>query len=179
MEKNLLKVIKEGFRPSASTNFSNADLQTAALNAIKEQMGLSGEVSFRDLRGKTDQLFAIIEEVLAELVPEALQADFPWAEVRTYGVNDEVIFEVKKVGSNRLHSVIQRGARGGVYRVKKLDGRLLRVETSVYTYAVEIDVVNIMCSYGGRSWVQSASVAFYPQARGADQCVARIPSECG
>ena len=144
MKIETLKVIREGFKPTISTDFSKQDLQTAALNAIKDELGFTEDTSLRAIRGQESKLFAILEEVLQELIPETLQGDFPWAEVKTYGVNDEVLFDVKNIGGRRMHSVIQRGARGGVYRVKKLDGRMMRVETATYGYAVEIDVIDIM-----------------------------------
>lgn len=129
---------------AALTNFS-ADANTAFVNALNEFLGLDENASIRDIRACEPQAFAIIEEVLDEHVPAALEAQIGlFAEIKSFARDAQPKFTIKNLGKNRVAYGIQPGARGGIYKARKLDSRDLVVSTKVQTVAYMITLEEIL-----------------------------------
>ena len=130
-------------RPSAS--FSAEEVNEAAVKAIMAECGLTEESSARDFRAVEDKAFALIEEAIDEVLPAKLTSVLgQFAEVRQFARNAEVVFNIEKIGKNRAKLTIAKGARGGIYRVAKLDKKYFSPETSVQTVSVYVTLEEII-----------------------------------
>lgn len=144
MTNEQLLVIKNGLRPQASSNFSTADANTAAIKALCEAAGISTEASLKEVR-RNAAAFAIIEEAIDEMLPADLQNVFgQFAEVKTFARDAEVVYKTEKVGKRRARLSVTKGARGGIYKAARLDNRHFQMETSVYTVAVYVTLEDII-----------------------------------
>jgi len=123
-------------KPQAGLNF--ADVQSAAKNALNTFFQeISGENSIRALRYNSREIFAIIDEVIDEVVPAQIQdMTAQFAEVRRFARNDKVEFVIPTTygSTRRQYTAVRRSARGGVYRAYRLDGKVLDME--MYPWAV-------------------------------------------
>ena len=130
-------------RPSAS--FSAEEVNEAAVKAIMAECGLTEESSTRDFRAVEDKAFALIEEAIDEVLPAKLTSVLgQFAEVRQFARNAEVVFNIEKIGKNRAKLTIAKGARGGIYRVAKLDKKYFSPETSVQTVSIYVTLEEII-----------------------------------
>lgn len=143
MEKTLLKqLLVAAARPTASVNFTDA--QSAAKNALIEHFGLE-DISLRDIKKHQGAIFAIIEEVLEEVLPAELQSQVGmFAEIKSFARDESVKFTIKGIGGTRVMRGIVKGARGGIYRARKLDDRELMVTTSVYTVGYQVTLEELL-----------------------------------
>ena len=130
-------------RPSAS--FSAEEVNEAAVKAIMAECGLDENSSARDFRAVEDKAFALIEEAIDEILPKKLEQVLgEFAEVRQFARDAEVAFNIEKIGKNRAKLTIAKGARGGIYRVAKLDKKWFSPSTSVETVAVYVTLEEII-----------------------------------
>ena len=130
-------------RPSAS--FSAEEVNEAAVKAIMAECGLDENSSARDFRAVEDKAFALIEEAIDEILPKKLEQVLgEFAEVRQFARDAEVVFNIEKIGKNRAKLTIAKGARGGIYRVAKLDKKWFSPSTSVETVAVYVTLEEII-----------------------------------
>jgi hypothetical protein len=130
--QELKSILLAAARPQANINFSDA--QSAAKNALNDYLSTS-QTSVRDLRPGS-ATFAIIEEVLDEVIPQAVEdRTQAFAEIRNFSRNDQVKFDVRTsyASRRRMYKAIKKGARGGVYKAYRLDGYSLTMTTEVYT----------------------------------------------
>ena len=130
--QELKSILLAAARPQANINFSDA--QSAAKNALNDYLSTS-QTSVRDLRPGS-ATFAIIEEVLDEVVPQAVEdRTQAFAEIRSFARNDQIKFDVRTsyASRRRMYKAIKKGARGGVYKAYRLDGFSLTMTTEVYT----------------------------------------------
>lgn len=144
-KKELLTLIKGACANKPVATFSASDVNNAAVTAIREALNLPENPSVRDIRPVQEAAFALIEEALDEIVPAAIKnvlADF--AEVRTYGINEEAIFELNKLGKSRAKLVVSKGSREGIYRAARLSGSTFTLPTYVETAAVFISLEEIL-----------------------------------
>jgi hypothetical protein len=143
MEKNTLKqLLVAAARPNTSINF--ADAQSAAKNALIEHFGISS-IALRDLRKYRNDIFAIIEEVIEEVLPVELESRVgQFAEIKSFGREDAVKFTIKGLGKNRIARSIVKGARGGLYRAHRLDDRDFMVTTEVWTVGYQITLEELL-----------------------------------
>ena len=145
MNKELLTVLTAAFEGRAVANFSKEDTNTAAVRAIMEACGLNENSTARELREKEAMAFALIEEAIDEVLPKKLEGVLgQFAEVKTFGRDDEVVFNIDKIGKNRAKLTISKGARGGIYRAAKLDSKHFSMGTQVYTVAVYTTLEDII-----------------------------------
>ena len=145
MNKELLTVLKAAFEGKAVANFSTEDTNTAAVKGIMEACGLNENSTARELREKEAMAFALIEEAIDEVLPKKLEGVLSqFAEVKTFGRDDEVVFNIDKIGKNRAKLTISKGARGGIYRAAKLDSKHFSLGTEVYTVAVYTTLEDII-----------------------------------
>lgn len=130
-------------RPSAS--FSAEEVNEAAVKAIMAECGLDENSSARDFRAVEDKAFALIEEAIDTILPKKLEQVLgEFAEVRQFARDAEVVFNIEKIGKNRAKLTIAKGARGGVYRVAKLDKKWFSPSTAVETVAVYVTLEEII-----------------------------------
>ena len=130
-------------RPSAS--FSAEEVNEAAVKAIMAECGLDENSSARDFRAVEDKAFALIEEAIDTTLSKKLEEVLgEFAEVRQFARDAEVVFNIEKIGKNRAKLTIAKGARGGIYRVAKLDKKWFSPSTSVETVAVYVTLEEII-----------------------------------
>jgi hypothetical protein len=143
MDAKLLKqLIKTAAVPSANVNFSDA--QSAAKNALVEHFGLE-DLSIREMKKHGPAVFALIDEVVEEVLPTLLEERIgAFAEVRTFGRDDIVKFTIRGMGKNRVARGIVAGARGGLYRARRLDDKDLMLPVMVKTVAYQITLEELL-----------------------------------
>lgn len=143
--KELKTILKAALVPhrNKEVNFSARDAQEAAINALLSFHGLSANSSYRDTRKLANM--AVIEEVIDEVLPlelENIMGD--WAEIRQFGRDEEVKFTIRGIGKRRALLSIVPGARGGVYKARRLDDKNLFIDTQVYTVGLMVTLEEII-----------------------------------
>lgn len=126
--------------------FSNEEVQSAATNALVKYFGLE-DLSIRSLNKHRNEIFEVINEVVDEVLPRKLEdriSDF--AEIKQIARNEEAIFTVKSTlaSKRRLMKGIQKGARGGIYKARRLDDAQFKVTTMVETVGYMITLEEIL-----------------------------------
>jgi hypothetical protein len=139
----LKQLLVAAARNKAIANFSVGDVQSAATNALVEHFGFK-DASFRDIRSQKEAVFAVIEEVIDEVVPMMVQdrtGDF--AEVQTFPRNASIMYKIPMAEESRrrMYRAIKQGARGGVYKAFRLDGYTINVTPEIHTvgYAITLE----------------------------------------
>ena len=129
----------------ASANFSNEDVNAAAVNAIMTECGLTAESSAREIRAVEAKAFALIEEAVDQILPKKLEQVLgEYAEVRSFPRDAEVVFNIEKIGKNRAKLTISKGARGGIYRAARLSNKYFSPVTGVETVAIYVTLEEII-----------------------------------
>ena len=145
MNKELKLGIIAALENKPSTSFSAEEVNEAAVKAIMAECGLNENSSAREFRAVEDKAFALIEEAIDEALPTKLASVLrEFAEVRQFARDAEVVFNIEKIGKNRAKLTIAKGARGGIYRVAKLDKKYFSPETSVQTVSVYVTLEEIV-----------------------------------
>lgn len=138
--KELKRLLVLAARPSVGVNFSDA--QSAAQNALNAFF-TEQNMSIRAIRNNP-AVFTVVEETIDEIVPKAVEdrtSDF--AEVKSFARNESIVFKIKtsRESKRRLYKALRKGARGGIYKAHRLDGKNLtfttRVETVGYATTLE------------------------------------------
>lgn len=139
----LKQLLVAAARNKAIANFSVTDVQSAATNALVEHFGFK-DASFRDIRSQKEAVFAVIEEVIDEVVPMMVQdrtGDF--AEVQTFPRNSAIMYKIPMAEESRrrMYRAIKPGARGGIYKAFRLDGYTISVTPEIHTvgYAITLE----------------------------------------
>lgn len=142
-KNELLTLFKAAMLPNKA-NFSATDANEAAINAILDTYGLKN-ASVREIRSRQEEVFAVMEEAIDELLPKAVENIIGgFAEIRTFARDAEVLFEIKGRGKNRARMSITEGARGGVYKARRLDTKTMQVPVKVETVGVYITLEEII-----------------------------------
>lgn len=145
MNNELKLALIAAFNKENTSNFSAEQVNSGAVNAIMEAVGLTSNSSAREIREKTAAAFALVEEAVDEILPKKLENILgQFAEVKTFGRNDEVIFNIEKIGRSRAKLTISKGARGGIYRAARLDSKYFSVTTSVQTVAMYVTLEELI-----------------------------------
>lgn len=140
--KQMLKVALIPHR-NKDVNFSAQDKQEAALNALLAYHGIDSNTSYRDIRNTANM--AIIEEVIDEVLPAELENIMgDWAEIKQFGRDEEVKFTIRGIGKRRALLSIVPGARGGVYKARRLDDKNLFIDTQVYTVGLMVTLEELI-----------------------------------
>lgn len=140
--EQLLQLAKNTLRASYAPNaqFSaNGETFTAdALDsALREELNVIAG-NFKDFRENKNVLFALIEEVIDELLPNRVRNTYAqFAETRIYAQGTKPVFNVK-TGKARARQFVTRVALAGIYETFKLDKTSFTIETSAYGGAAEI-----------------------------------------
>lgn len=126
-----------------TSTFSAEDVHTAARNALADYLGVDGLNSLAYLNPSD---FRLIDEVIEEVLPNKLQNILgTWADVRTYGYNDRVVFHVSPSASERrFKEVVVPGQAAGIYRARRLDSDVVEIETKVMTAAYNVILEEIL-----------------------------------
>lgn len=128
-----------------STTFSAQDVNAAAIKKLSETLGLPEGAGVREIRPYEPMAFALLEEALDEIVPATIKDILgDYAEVKTYGRNDEVVFNLDKLGRNRAKLVISKGSREGIYRAARLTSANFTLPTYTETASVFISLEEIL-----------------------------------
>lgn len=136
-------LIKGALSKDASVNFEEG--QNAAVKALYEYYGLNENSTYREIKRATNGNFAIIEEVIDEILPAELENIMgQWAEIKQFGRDEEVKFNIPNLGKKRALLSIVPGARGGLYKARRLDGKAMTLSTKVYTAAVYVTLEDIL-----------------------------------
>lgn len=139
----LKSIFKGAIRPDV-TKFSKEDANSAAINAILETYGLK-DATARQIRAKQPEVFAIVEEVIEELLPKAVEDIVGgFVETKTFARDAEPIFEIKNIGKARARRGIVEGARGGIYKARRLDSKNFQVPVKVETVAAYVTLEEIL-----------------------------------
>ncbi len=145
MTNEFKSLLVKALQGAPTTEFSAEDVNAAAIKAIMAECGLTETSSARDYRAVEDKAFALIEEVIDEILPKKLENVLGgFAEVKTFARDAEVIFDIEKIGKNRAKLTISKGARGGIYRAARLANKFFSPETHVETVAVYVTLEEII-----------------------------------
>lgn len=144
--KELKELLVAAAKNKGIANFSASDVQSAATNALVEHFGFK-DASFRDIRGQKEAVFAVIEEVIDEVVPMMVQdrtGDF--AEVQNFPRNASILYKIpmSEQSRRRMYKAVKPGARGGIYKAYRLDGFTLTVQPEVHTVAYAITLEELL-----------------------------------
>lgn len=144
MNRNeLISVFKGAIAPDF-TKFSQADADQAVINGIVESFGLK-DASAREIRARQAEVFALVEEVIEEMLPKAVEDVVGgFVETKSFARDAEVVFEIKGLGKARARRGIVEGARGGIYKARRLDERMFQVPVKVETVGAFISLEDIL-----------------------------------
>ena len=136
-------LFKAAMRPDVS-KFSAVDANDAAINAILEHYNLQ-DASARDIRAHKAEIFAMMEEVIEEILPAAITDIVGgFVETKTFARDAEVVFEIKGLGKKRARLGIVEGARGGVYKARRLDNKSFQVGVKTFTVSTYVTLEDIL-----------------------------------
>lgn len=144
MERSQLKdlLVAAAYSKDANVNFS--DLNSAAKNGLIEYFGLD-DLNVREIKRYSTDVFALIEEVIEQVLPMMLADRVGmFAEIKTFARDEQVKFTIKNQGKRRVVRGIAKGARGGIYRAKKLQDADLIVPTFVYSVGYQITLEELL-----------------------------------
>lgn len=143
-KQELKTLFRAAMAPADPTKFSANDSNEAVINALLETYGLEN-ASARDIRAHKTEIFAIVEEVVQELLPKAITDVIGgWTEVKTFARDAEPVFEIKGIGKRRARLGIIEGARGGIYKARRLDNKSFEVTTKTWTVKVFVTLEDIL-----------------------------------
>lgn len=139
----LISIFKGAINPDY-TKFSLSEANEAVINGIVEFYGLK-DASAREIRARQDEVFALVEETIEELLPKAIEDVVGgFVEVKTFARDAEPIFKTEKVGKSRARMSIVEGARGGIYRARRLDNKNFQVDVKVETVGAYVTLEEIL-----------------------------------
>lgn len=139
----LLTVFKSALRPNLA-QFSQASADNAVINAVLETYNLK-DASTREILARQPEVFAIMEEAIEELLPAAVEDIMgDYAETRVFARDAEPLFTVSRVGKVRARMSIVEGARGGIYKARRLDNKNMTVPVKVMTVGTFITLEEIL-----------------------------------
>lgn len=142
--KELKQMLVSAANLQGTENFSAFDTNVAASKALAEHLGIK-DFDERSLRHLNPSDYAILEEVIDELVPTRIEDVLGHvADIKTFGYQEQVVFTIKGIGSERFKRVIKQGAQGGIYQSRRLDNSNLTVDTFFETAAVQVTLEELL-----------------------------------
>lgn len=142
-QNDLITIFKQGLNPKVN-NFNHSEPVEVLSRILVEKNGGEDLTSF-NLLSFQPMVFALLAEAIDEVLPVALGeriGDF--AEIKTYGRNDEVVFDIKGMGKRRLWNAITKGARGGVYAYRVLGQKRFHLPTTIWTVGAYITLEELL-----------------------------------
>lgn len=139
-----LKVLlKQACKPNAS--FSFAEQNQAVVNGLNEYYKIDGIIGYREAKASGILNMALIDEVLTEVIPEAVRDIMgSYAEVISFGRDEEVKFTMKGVGKARARLGIKQGARNGIYEARTLDDKNFFLPVKTFTAGALVSLEDIL-----------------------------------
>lgn len=145
IDKNqMTTLLKSAMNPSGNYDFNDA--QVAAKNGLIAYFGLEN-ASIREMLVRKNEMFVLIDQVIDEILPIRIQnRTSEFAEISQIARNDKAKFTVKTSAASRQRVAmgIQRGARGGIYKARRLDGVDFTIDTRVETVGWQITLEEIL-----------------------------------
>lgn len=139
----LKTLIKGAIKPDL-TKFSAVDANNAFINAVLETYNLK-DATPRQIRAREPEVFALIEETVEELLPAALtDVVGGFAEIQTFARDAEVLFKTTGLGKVRARMGIVEGARGGIYKARRLDNKNFSLDVKVETVGAYVTLEEIL-----------------------------------
>ena len=139
----LIATFKGALRPDY-TKFSLSEANEAVIKGIVETYGLQ-DLNPRDIRARQNEVFALIEEAVEELLPKAIDDIVGgFVETKTFDRDAEPVFKIEKVGKSRARMSITEGARGGIYKARRLDNKSFEVDVKVETVGAYVTLEEIL-----------------------------------
>lgn len=139
-----LKSLFKGAIQPDITKFSQEDANESLINGILEYYGLK-DASAREIRARQPEVFALIEEVIEEMLPRQVEDIIGgFTEVKTFARDAEVVFEIKDLGKARARMGIVEGARGGIYKARRLDSKVFAVPVKTETVGAFVTLEEIL-----------------------------------
>ena len=143
-KKELLTLLEGGLTRRVDPKVNFEDSTSAIKNALMAHYGLTKDSTYREIKNACSN-FAILEEAIDEVLPKALENIMgQWANIVSYGPNDEVIYKIKGLGKRRAMLGIAPGARAGIYNSYRLDDKNLSIKTHIYTAGAEVSLYDII-----------------------------------
>lgn len=141
MNKKLLQTALLG---KTAAEFSATDVNKNAIEEILAECGLRSDMNVRKILAHKSEIFAIISEVIDEILPKDVQNIMgAYAEVKNFKRDDEVVFQLK-TGYKRAKLSIVKGARGGVYKAARIDNKLMDLDVDTWTVGVYVTLEDII-----------------------------------
>ena len=143
--RNELKTaFKAALMPKDPSKFSASDANEAAINAILETYELA-DASAREIRAHQAEVFALMEEVIEEILPARITNIVGgFVETKTFARDAKPVFEIKGLGKRRARMGIVEGARGGIYKARRLDNKSFEVPVKVWTVSVYVTLEDLI-----------------------------------
>lgn len=139
----ILSVFKGAICPDVS-KFSQREADEAVINTILETYNLKNATP-REIRARQPEVFALMEEVIEELLPKKIEDIVGgFVEVKTFARDAEPVFEIRGLGKARARMGITEGARGGIYKARRLDNKSFQVPVKVETVGAYVTLEEIL-----------------------------------
>lgn len=144
---DLLVILKEATNPTL-VEFSEKETQNSARRALASFLGVDlDNLTVRDINRYSVDVFDIISTVVDDVVADRLQTRMgEFAEIKKIGRNEQARFVIRTNAASeiRLGQGIRQGARGGIYKARRLDGREFILDTTVETVAYLVTLEEIL-----------------------------------
>ena len=148
MNNELKRILMAAVSGQSVGEFSAEDTNKAAINAIAKHLNLDLEnITARELRRHRNDIFEIIEEIIDEALPKRMENVFGmFSEVKSIGRGDAAEFTLKTTHASkqRFKAALTRGARGGIYAARRLDGKTVTIPTATWTAAYMITLEELL-----------------------------------
>lgn len=141
--RELKTLIKGALLNQTVPGVNFADAKQVVIDSLMDYFGITPDMSYKQIKRNLD--FSIIEEVIDEVLPKAMEDIMgSWAVIKQYGRDEEVKYTIKGMGKRRAMYGITYGARGGIYKARRLDDKNMYLNTKVYTCAVYVTLEEIL-----------------------------------
>ena len=145
MERKELVSLMTGALLNRDANVNFADSNEAIKNALMEFYGVSEDMDYKSVKRALHNDFSIIEDVIDEVLPRQLENIMgDWATIISFDRNAEVVYKIKNLGHRRAMLGIAPGARSGMYKAYRLDGKNLSIPTRTYTAGTAVSLEDIL-----------------------------------
>jgi hypothetical protein len=148
-KKNLIDLAKVTAKAEPSSkvaysfgenSFSYSDLNETLRAELREIAG-----TYALYRENKNTIFELIEQTIDDILPRKVMEQYAqFAEVKTFARDAEPLFEIKKVGKARARMAITEGARGGVYKARRLDNKNVSIDVKVETVGAFVTLEEIL-----------------------------------
>ena len=136
MDNKLKKLAIAVAKREPASNFSYEDMHEAfRQEVLKLVCTEEGKISYHSWENGKRQVFALMAEMIDEILPPRVQATLGFAEIKTFGHGDKPRFQLKK-GKNNVKRFLTRVAAAGVYERVRLDRDYFDMEVYAHGGAV-------------------------------------------